>query len=236
MNEAQRENARRDMPLLRVVGLHKSFRNGKRELNVLKGLNLDVCQSDTIAILGESGAGKSTLLHILGALDAPTEGQVSYRGEDLFTRGERDLAAFRNSKIGFVFQLHHLLPEFSAVENVMMPLLIQGCRKKDAALAASHMLGEVGLADRLTHRPGELSGGEQQRVAIARALVRRPEILLADEPTGNLDQHTGEGIEELLVRMNQHIGVTIIMVTHNRRLAARMKHLYNLVEGHLEAI
>jgi len=236
MNEAQRENSWKDGSLLRVVGLHKSFRNGKRELHVLRGLNLHIFPSDTMAILGESGAGKSTLLHILGALDAPTEGRVLYRGEDLFARRESDLAAFRNCKIGFVFQLHHLLPEFSAVENVMMPLLIQGRRRKDAAQAAGHMLTEVGLADRLTHRPGELSGGEQQRVAIARALVLGPEMLLADEPTGNLDQHTGEGIEELLVRMNQRMGVTIIMVTHNQRLAARMKHLYNLVDGHLEAI
>ena len=236
MNEAQRENARRSQPLIRVVSLHKSFRNGKRELHVLWGLSFDVYRSDTVAIVGESGAGKSTLLHILGALDAPTEGQVLYQGEDLFARGEGELAHFRNSKIGFIFQFHHLLPEFTAIENVMMPLLIQGGRKEDAAQAASHILRDVGLADRLTHRPGELSGGEQQRVAIARALVLRPEILLADEPTGNLDQHTGEGIEELLIQMNKRLDVTVIIVTHNQRLAARMKHLYNLVEGHLKAM
>jgi len=219
-----------------VVSLHKSFQNGQRKVLVLKGVSFDVYNSDTIAILGASGAGKSTLLHILGALEAPTEGHVFYRDEDLFARGESELADFRNRKIGFVFQFHHLLPEFNALENVMMPMLIRGYGRKDAAEAASQILRDVGLAERLTHRPGELSGGEQQRVAIARALVLRPEILLADEPTGNLDQETGKSIEELLLRMNERLNVTIIMATHNQRLAARMKHLYNLVDGHLEAI
>lgn len=236
MNETQKDDAQRSAPLIRVVSLYKSFQNGQRKLQVLKELSFDVYNSDTIAILGASGAGKSTLLHILGALEAPTEGQVFYREEDLFARGERELADFRNHKIGFVFQFHHLLPEFTALENVMMPMLIRGCWKKDATEAASQILRDVGLAERLTHRPGELSGGEQQRVAIARALVLRPEILLADEPTGNLDQNTGKSIEELLIHMNERLNVTIIMATHNQRLAARMKHLYNLVDGHLEAI
>ncbi len=236
MNEAQWVNIQRSEPLIRVVSLHKSFLNGEKELRVLRGLSLDVYQADTIAIVGESGAGKSTLLQILGALEPPTEGHVLYRGEDLFAQGERYLADFRNRNIGFVFQFHHLLPEFNALENVMMPMLIRGHRKKNASQVAGQILRDVGLADRLTHKPGELSGGEQQRVAVARALVLEPEILLADEPTGNLDQNTGDGIEELLVRINERRGVTIILVTHKQRLAARMKYLYNLTDGHLEAI
>ncbi|MBW2305876.1 MAG: ABC transporter ATP-binding protein [Deltaproteobacteria bacterium] len=236
MNEARWDNKQSWGPLIRVVSLYKFFRNGERELRVLQGLSLDVYQGDTIAIMGESGAGKSTLLQILGTLEPPTEGQVLYRGEDLFAQNERSLADFRNRNIGFVFQFHHLLPEFNALENVMMPMLIRGHRKKNAAQAASQILNDVGLADRITHKPGELSGGEQQRVAVARALVLEPEILLADEPTGNLDQNTGEGIEGLLVRMNERRGVTIILVTHKQRLAARMKYLYNLADGQLEAV
>jgi lipoprotein-releasing system ATP-binding protein len=236
MNETQKDDAQKRAPLIRVVSLHKSFQNGQRKVLVLKGLNFDVYNSDTVAILGASGAGKSTLLHILGALEAPTEGQVFYREENLFARGERELADFRNRKIGFVFQFHHLLPEFNALENVMIPMLIRGGRKKYATQAASQILRDVGLAERLTHRPGELSGGEQQRVAVARALVLRPEILLADEPTGNLDQNTGMSIEELLIHMNECLNVTIIMATHNQHLAFRMKHLYNLADGRLEAI
>jgi len=186
-----------------------------------------------LAIEGASGAGKSTLLHILGALDRPTDGKVYFRGIDLFAYSDSELAEIRNRHIGFVFQFHHLLPEFSALENTMMPALVQGMDQKAAAKTAQAILTQLGLANRLPHKPGELSGGEQQRVAVARALMLNPQVILADEPTGNLDTKTGEEVHDLLVRINRERGITIAVVTHNPALAARMTRRVLLVDGKL---
>ena len=219
--------------LLEMRGVCKSFGMGEARVEVLKGIDLQVESGETIALVGASGAGKSTLLHILGTLDRPTEGSVSYRGEEVFRMGDLALAAFRNKTIGFVFQFHHLLPEFTALENVMMPLLIGGTVRKDAREVASALLGDVGLGHRLTHKPGELSGGEQQRVAIARALIGSPQLLLADEPTGNLDMKTSDEIHALLCDIHAARGVTLIIVTHNERLAARLGRTIRLVDGRI---
>lgn len=217
--------------LIRVEQLYKSFGNGAKRVEVLKGIDLIFYQGESVAIVGASGAGKTTLLHILGTIDRPTSGKVFYEGKDIFTMGEKELAHFRNREIGFVFQFHHLLPEFNALENTMMPCLIQGMSKKEAALRAEAILTTVGLKERLTHKPGELSGGEQQRVAVARALVLEPKVLLADEPTGNLDTKTGESIFTLLRELNQEKGVTLIMVTHNLKLAGELPRQIHLVDG-----
>lgn len=187
-----------------------------------------------MAIEGASGAGKSTLLHILGTLDRPTEGKVFFQGEDLFSRSPVELAEMRNRNVGFVFQFHHLLPEFSALENTMMPGLIQGMSLRGAGKEAEKILVQLGLEDRLHHKPGQLSGGEQQRVAVARALMLKPRVILADEPTGNLDTQTGEEVHKLLVQINREEGITIIIVTHNPILAARMKRRVRLVDGKLQ--
>lgn len=219
--------------LIRVEQLYKSFGNGAKQVEVLKGIDLTFFQGESVAIVGASGAGKTTLLHILGTIDRPTSGKVFYEGKDIFTLGEKELAHFRNREIGFVFQFHHLLPEFNALENTMMPCLIQGISKKEAALRAEAILTTVGLKDRLTHKPGELSGGEQQRVAVARALVLEPKVLLADEPTGNLDTKTGESIFTLLRELNQKKGVTLIMVTHNLKLAGELPRQIHLVDGRI---
>ena len=217
--------------LLEVTGLSKSYRMGNDTVAVLKGVDLTIAQGTTTALVGASGAGKSTLLHILGALERPTNGAVTYKGSELFKKSDRELADFRSSSIGFVFQFHHLLPEFSALENVMMPALIARQEKAQAEKAASMLLDEVGLGHRLQHRPGELSGGEQQRVAIARALVMQPELLLADEPTGNLDAKTSETIYELLVKIQNRTGISMIVVTHNEQIAARMEQVVRLQDG-----
>jgi lipoprotein-releasing system ATP-binding protein len=206
-------------PLIRVVGLSKTFSDGPAAIPVLSDLELEIHQGEKIAIVGESGAGKSTLLHILGALDHPTRGQVFFDGRDVFAASNRELGVFRNREIGFVFQFHHLLPDFTALENVMMPVLIQGQSRDEARRRAGEMLERVGLHDRELHRPGELSGGEQQRVAVARAVVLHPRAILADEPTGNLDRVTGDGIHDLLLELNREHSITIITVTHNERLA-----------------
>jgi lipoprotein-releasing system ATP-binding protein len=200
-------------------------------VDVLKGIDLTFNQGERAAIVGVSGVGKTTLLHILGTLDRPTTGKVLYRGKDIFTLNERELALFRNREIGFVFQFHHLLPEFNALENTMMPCLIQGISKKEAAFRAETILSLVGLKERLSHKPGELSGGEQQRVAVARALVLEPKVLLADEPTGNLDTKTGESVFHLLQELNQIKGVTLIVVTHNLKLASQLPRQINLADG-----
>jgi lipoprotein-releasing system ATP-binding protein len=189
---------------------------------------------EMLAIEGMSGAGKSTLLHILGALDRPTEGSVVFQGQDLFDRTNGQLAEMRNRHIGFVFQFHHLLPEFCALENTMMPGLIQGMSQGKAAGAAEKMLVQLGLEDRMQHKPGQLSGGEQQRVAVARALMLNPRVILADEPTGNLDTRTGEEVHNLLVKINLEHGITIVIVTHNSLLAARMMRRIRLVDGKLQ--
>ncbi|MGB4600667.1 MAG: ABC transporter ATP-binding protein [Trichlorobacter sp.] len=220
--------------LLSVCDLCKRYTLGSATVEVLQGIHLEIAAGTTTALVGASGAGKSTLLHILGALDRPSSGVVRYRNDELFTRSDQQLADFRNRSIGFVFQFHHLLPEFTALENVMMPALIARQSRRAAQERAVQLLEQVGLSHRLTHRPGELSGGEQQRVAIARALVLGPELLLADEPTGNLDMKTSESIHELLRRLQQDSGITLVIVTHNERLAAGMERVVRLVDGNID--
>jgi lipoprotein-releasing system ATP-binding protein len=217
--------------LIQVQQLFKSYGNGGKRVEVLKGIDLTFFQGERAAIVGASGVGKTTLLHILGALDRPTSGKVLYEGRDIFTLNEKELALFRNREIGFVFQFHHLLPEFNALENTMMPCLIQGIPKKEATFRAETVLASVGLRDRLSHKPGELSGGEQQRVAVARALVLEPRVLLADEPTGNLDTKTGESVFNLLQELNKIKGVTLIFVTHNPQLAGQLPRQIQLMDG-----
>jgi lipoprotein-releasing system ATP-binding protein len=215
--------------LIQVQQLFKSFGSGTKRVEVLKGV--DLTQEERAAIVGASGVGKTTLLHVLGTLDRPTAGTVLYEGKDIYTLNEKNLALFRNREIGFVFQFHHLLPEFSALENTMMPCLIQGIQKKEAASRAEAILTLVGLKERLSHKPGELSGGEQQRVAVARALVLEPKVLLADEPTGNLDTKIGESVFDLLQELNRIKGVTLIVVTHNLKLAEKLSRQIQLVDG-----
>jgi lipoprotein-releasing system ATP-binding protein len=206
-------------PLLVARGVSKGYASPAGYLPVLKDLDLEVAKGEVVAITGASGVGKSTLLHVLGTLDRPEEGTVEVAGQDVFRFPEPQLRQFRNETIGFVFQFHHLLPEFSALENVMMPLLFARRPEDQARADASRLLAEVGLEDRARHRPGALSGGEQQRVAVARALVRSPRLLLADEPSGNLDRETGDRLHDLLRRLNRERGTTVIVVTHNQRLA-----------------
>lgn len=219
--------------LLEVRDLCKTYGSGSNSLEVLSGINLDLQAGTTTALVGASGAGKSTLMQLLGALDRPTSGTVCFRGENIFKKNERQLAAFRNKSIGFVFQFHHLLPEFTALENVMMPALIAGIPRTKARETAESLLEDVGLARRVTHRPGELSGGEQQRVAIARALALDPELLLADEPTGNLDMKTSEGIHAMLAELQARKGLTLVIVTHNERLASAMGTTIQLLDGRI---
>jgi lipoprotein-releasing system ATP-binding protein len=200
-------------------------------MEILKGLNFEISSGESVAILGASGAGKSTLLHILGTLDHPTSGNLFINGEDVFGYEEKKLADLRNRKIGFVFQFHHLLPEFTSLENVMMPALINGISKREAHSRAEFVLNEVSLGDRMTHKPGELSGGEQQRVAVARAVIMEPDIILADEPTGNLDTETGERVQDVLINLNKTRGITLIIVTHNQLLAERLDRSIGLRDG-----
>jgi len=217
--------------LVQVQRLFKSYGDKSKTVEVLKGVDLTFSQGEKAAIVGASGVGKTTLLHVLGTLDRPTAGKVLYEGKDVYTLDEKGLAYFRNREIGFVFQFHHLLPEFNALENTMMPCLIQGIPKKESLSRAEAILTLVGLKERLSHKPGELSGGEQQRVAVARALVLEPKVLLADEPTGNLDEKTGESVFDLLQELNRIKGVTLIVVTHNLRLAEKLSRQIQLVEG-----
>jgi lipoprotein-releasing system ATP-binding protein len=218
-------------PLVRVENLHKSFDSQHKRTEVLKGVELTIYQGETLAIVGASGVGKSTFLYLLGTLDRPTAGKILYRGEDIFSWKEEKLALFRNEKIGFIFQFHHLIPEFNALENAMMPGLIRGMSRQEAAERAEQILVRVGLKDRLTHKQGELSGGEQQRVAVVRALLLKPEVLLADEPTGDLDTQTGNAIFGLLCELNQELGTTMVLVTHNPELARRVPRRVTLVDG-----
>jgi lipoprotein-releasing system ATP-binding protein len=220
-----------NMPLLQTVDLHKSFEHEGSSVDVLSGVNLSIHPGDRIAVVGQSGAGKSTLLHVLGTLDTPTSGRILFEGEDIFARSSKQLADFRNRTIGFMFQFHHLLAEFSAVENVMMPALIGRVSRVEAEKDAKTLLDTVGLSHRFTHRPGELSGGEQQRVALARALMGNPKLLLADEPTGNLDSQTSEGIHELFEDLNQKHGTAMLVVTHNKALAERMPRRMRMTDG-----
>ncbi len=217
--------------VLEARSVSKSFVSGGRELPVLKGLELDVAGGEMIAVVGASGVGKSTLLHILGGVDRPTGGEVSYRGRSLAGMGNGELARFRNEEIGFVFQFHFLMPDFTALENVMMPMLVGRVRSGAARKRALDLLADVGLAGRVGHRPGELSGGEQQRVAIARAIARGPRVLLADEPTGNLDRDTGAAVFAILERLNRERGLTMVLVTHNRELADAAGRRLRLSDG-----
>jgi lipoprotein-releasing system ATP-binding protein len=219
--------------LLRATRLDKSFFDAGHEVRVLRGLELEVKASEEIAIVGQSGTGKSTLLHVLGSLETPTAGKVYFEGQDLFALGERALAEFRNLKLGFVFQFHYLLADFSALENVMMPVLIARMAEREAARRASEVLDLVGLADKLHRRPAELSGGEQQRVAVARAVVLRPRLVLADEPTGNLDPQTADEIHQLFHLLNRELGITLVIATHNESLTRSMGRALRLREGHL---
>ena len=226
-----REAPRIEAPLLEARGLHKSYWLGEKEIHVLRGASFALAPREMASLVGPSGVGKSTFLHVVGTLDPPTAGQVLYDGQDAFAMGEEPLARFRNRNIGFVFQFHYLLPEFTALENTAMPALIGRMPRPEAEQVARQMLEVVGLSHRMEHKPGELSGGEQQRVALARALVLKPRLLLADEPTGNLDEATGEGIHQLLVDLNQRLGIAAIVVTHNPRLAERMPRRLRLHEG-----
>jgi lipoprotein-releasing system ATP-binding protein len=217
-----------------ALGLFKTFHKGKHSIEVLKGLDLDVKKGEGVAVIGASGTGKSTLLHLLGGLEKPGSGNIYYGDKNICTMKDNDLSAIRNKMIGFVFQFHFLLPEFTALENIYVPYLISSGDIKKARKAALELLDIVGLAERATHKPGELSGGEQQRVALARALMMSPEILLADEPTGDLDPSTGEMMAGLLVKLKKDMGVTMIVVTHNHDLARLMDRILLLKGGILE--
>jgi len=220
--------------ILGVTDLHKSFRKGAGMIEVLRGVNLEVNKAEGIAVVGSSGSGKSTMLHLLGGLEKPDRGEIIYGGQKLSTLNERDIAMFRNRKIGFVFQFHYLLSEFTALENVMIPALLTEKMSPGLRKRAEELLDLVGLADRMPHKPGELSGGEQQRVAIARALMMSPEVLLADEPTGDLDPETGQKIIELFLDLRRTFSVTMITATHNMDLARVMDRVYVLKGGQLE--
>lgn len=234
--EKNRQPPTRPTGLLCARGLSKRFRNGGTEVEVLQDLDVDLQPGETLAIIGASGIGKSTLLHILGTLDRPDSGSLCFNQDNLLDYPEERLAKFRNECIGFVFQFHHLLPEFSALENAMLPALIQGWSKPKAAGAAGQILTRVGLKDRLGYRVGKLSGGEQQRVALARALLLKPPVLLADEPTGNLDRVNSEQVHRLLIELNEEFGMTLVVVTHNLDLAARMSRRVTLTDGRLEPV
>jgi lipoprotein-releasing system ATP-binding protein len=219
--------------LIEVRGLDKTFYDADREIRVLRHLDLTVAAGEEIAIVGQSGTGKSTLLHIMGSLEEPTAGKVYFEGEDLFALDQKSLAEFRNLRLGFVFQFHYLLADFTALENVMMPALIGRMNDADAGRRATEMLEIVGLGDKLRRRPAELSGGEQQRVAVARAVVLRPKLLLADEPTGNLDPHTAEEVHELFHKLNRELGITLVIATHNEQLTRSVGRALRLNEGKL---
>jgi lipoprotein-releasing system ATP-binding protein len=221
-------------PLLQAVQLEKRYVDGPTVVQVLAGLDLDIEAGERVAIVGESGVGKSTLLHLLGALDQPTGGQLLFDGQDVFGLSEAGLAGFRNREIGFVFQFHHLLGDFTALENVMLPSLIARQPAGATRARASELLERVGLKHRMAHRPGQLSGGEQQRVAVARALTQRPRLLLADEPTGNLDPSTGEDVQQLMLELNHEHGAALVVATHNDRLAAAMGRTLRLAGGRLQ--
>jgi len=231
--QASKAAAGVDGQLIQARGICRHFESNGLRIEVLKGVDLDVQTGQTVAIVGASGIGKSTLLHILGTLDRPDSGRLFFYGKDVFQFDAARLAAFRNQSIGFVFQFHHLLPEFNTLENVMMPALIKGASRQRARRIARGILARMGLEDRLSLRVGKLSGGEQQRVALARALVLKPTLLLADEPTGNLDRKNSDQIHSLLLELNREFGTTLVVVTHNLTLAARMSRRLTIVDGRL---
>ncbi len=217
-----------------IQGLHKKFSNGEKSLHILKGINLDIYRGVSLGIVGASGAGKSTLLHIIGTLDKPTEGSIFYRNENLVEKSEEELSRFRNLKLGFVFQFHHLLPEFTAFENVLFPSLIAGLDNYETKRRARTLLERMGLQDRMEHRTSELSGGEQQRVAVARALLLKPEIILADEPTGNLDSENSEVVLNLMLELTEECGAGLVIVTHNESLIKKFNRCFHLQDGVLK--
>lgn len=217
--------------LYEIKNLKKSFANKGSTVHALNGIDLNISNGQTLGIIGVSGSGKSTLLHIMGALDSPTEGEVLYTSENLFSKSESSLCDFRNNEIGFVFQFHYLLAEFTALENVMMPCLVRRYNRVKAEELAVSMLEKVGLENRITHKPGELSGGEQQRVSIARSIVLNPKVILADEPTGNLDLKTGLSILEIFLKLNEEFGIASIVVTHNLEIASKLERTITISDG-----
>jgi lipoprotein-releasing system ATP-binding protein len=222
--------------ILQCEALYKSYVTGDKTVEVLKGIDLEVDEGELCAIVGESGVGKSTLLHVIGAIDRPDSGKIFIRETDIFSKDAYDLAAVRNREIGFVFQFHHLLPEFDALENVMMPFLIRGIARSEASRSAEEILKDLGLAERLRHKPFQLSGGEQQRVAIARAIVVRPSIVLADEPTGNLDPRTGHFVFEQMRKVQKSRNLAIILATHNEGLARKCDRIFRIEDGRLREL
>jgi len=233
MNKTDTLKSTTPTPLVQVENLQRSFNMGHQTVHVLNGITMTIQRGEMVAIIGASGAGKSTLLHILGTLDRPTKGEVLFEGKNMFKASETALASFRNRRIGFVFQFHHLLPEFTALENAYLPALIQKIPQHTAIETATALLSEVGLSHRLHHKPGELSGGEQQRVAVARALIRQPDLVLADEPTGNLDTQTGDELFGLLRKLNETHGTAFIIVTHNEKLSHQTDRLIHLQDGQI---
>lgn len=234
MNDPQQADSR--TPLIEVVDVDKTFATAKEPLRVLVGAGAQVFAGEVLGIVGASGVGKSTLLHILGGLDRPTKGRVLFRGKDIFAQKNSFLDTYRNAHVGFVFQFFNLLPEFTVLENAMFPALIGNRDKTAARKRAEHLLAEVGLTERMQHKPGELSGGESQRVALARALVNQPDLLLADEPTGNLDVHSSDALMELILRLNRELGQTFVIVTHSQRVASKMDRVLQLIEGQIRPI
>ncbi len=233
MNDSCSQQTSKASPFVEIQNLTKTHYLGQQRVDILNDINLSIRSQEIVSIIGASGAGKSTLLHIMGTLDQPTQGSIAYEGQNLQGMTESALADFRNRRLGFVFQFHHLLPEFTALENTFLPALIQKQSRAKAREAAKSLLNEVGLSHRMNHKPGELSGGEQQRVAVARALIQSPDLVLADEPTGNLDSHTGEALFKTLRKLNQQRGTAFVIVTHNHQLAEESDRLIHLEDGRI---